>query len=304
MPVNSHLQWTVPYAPGTLAAKGYKHGAVIAETKVETTGEPAAVQLTPDRITINADGEDVSVVTVSVTDAQGRLVPVAGNLVNFAVTGGGKIIGVGNGDPSCHEPDVYATASAGQTLVPGNWRMKLVAAPENRPEIAPDFVDADWSAADVTVGQGPLEPHTSAVFRGHVTVPEDALPGSAVLHIGSIDDEGWVYVNGLLAGESHDWQDSPVIEAGKFLHAGDNVIAVVVRNQEGAGGLNKGVSLVLSSQAVVPAWKRSVFNGLAQVLVQAGKTAGDIRLSARAEGLTGTTVVIRGAEHAGRAALP
>lgn len=80
--------------------------------------------------------------------------------------------------------------------------------------------------------------------------------------------------------------------------------AVVVRNQEGAGGLNKGVSPVLSNQSIVPAWKRSVFNGLAQVLVQAGKTAGGIRLTARAEGLAGMMVVIRGVGHPMRASLP
>ena len=79
--------------------------------KVETTGAPAAVQLTPDRSTINADGEDVSVFTVSVTDAQGRVVPVAANLVHFELSGPGKILGVGNGDPSCHEPDVFSTAT-------------------------------------------------------------------------------------------------------------------------------------------------------------------------------------------------
>ena len=60
------------YAPGTLSAKGFDDaGNVIAETKMETTGEPAAVQLAPNRSTINADGEDVRVITVSVTDAQG-----------------------------------------------------------------------------------------------------------------------------------------------------------------------------------------------------------------------------------------
>ena len=41
-----------------------------------------------------------------------------------------------------------------------------------------------------------------------------------------------------------------------------------------------------------------MFNGLAQVLVQAGKTAGDMKLTAKAEGLAGTTVVIHGVEHA------
>jgi beta-galactosidase len=111
MKLNSHLQWTVKYAPGTLSAKGYKAGKLIAETKVETTGEPAAIRLTPDRATINAGGRDVSVVTVAVTDAQGRVVPVAGNQIEFGVEGPGKIIGVGNGDPSCHEPDQCAESA-------------------------------------------------------------------------------------------------------------------------------------------------------------------------------------------------
>ena len=59
---NSKLSWQVKYAPGDLSAKGFNGGKVVAETKVETTGEPAAVQLTPDRAAINADGEDVSVI--------------------------------------------------------------------------------------------------------------------------------------------------------------------------------------------------------------------------------------------------
>ena len=73
----------------------------------ETTGDATQIQLTPDRKTINADGEDVAVFTVSALDAQGRAVPVAQNKINFRIEGAGKIIGVGNGDPSCHEPDVF-----------------------------------------------------------------------------------------------------------------------------------------------------------------------------------------------------
>ena len=66
----SHLHWSVKYEPGVLSAKGYTDGKVVSETKVESTGDPAAVRLAPDRSPINADGEDVSVVTVSVNDAQ------------------------------------------------------------------------------------------------------------------------------------------------------------------------------------------------------------------------------------------
>jgi beta-galactosidase len=106
MPQYSHLEWNVKYEPGTLSAKGYDdQGKVIAETKVETTGEPAAIVLEPDWTNITADGADISLVTVKIVDAQGRTVPVATNEVAFSVTGAGHLLGVGNGDPTCHEPD-------------------------------------------------------------------------------------------------------------------------------------------------------------------------------------------------------
>jgi len=115
MAANSDLAWQVKYAPGTLSAKGFDDaGKVIAETKVETTGDAAQIQLTPDHKTINADGEDVAVFTVSALDAQGRVVPVAMNKINFSVEGSGKIIGVGNGDPASHEPDTFAGQAAPQ----------------------------------------------------------------------------------------------------------------------------------------------------------------------------------------------
>jgi len=111
---NSKLFWRgVNYAPGILHAKGYDAaGIVVAETKVETTGAPARIVLTPDRETINADGEDVAVFTVAAVDAQGRIVPLAQNHVSFSLAGAGRIIGVGNGDPNCHEPDVCVDPQA------------------------------------------------------------------------------------------------------------------------------------------------------------------------------------------------
>jgi beta-galactosidase len=110
---NSDLAWQVKYAPGTLSGKGFDDaGNVIAETKVETTGDATQIQLTPDRKSINADGEDVAVFTVSALDAQGRVAPLAQDKINFSVEGAGKIIGVGNGDPSCHEPDTFVAEAA------------------------------------------------------------------------------------------------------------------------------------------------------------------------------------------------
>ncbi len=73
--------------------------------KRETTGPVASLRLTADRTTINADGEDVAVLTVDALDSAGRAVPTASNLINFKVTGEGALIGVGNGDPNCQESD-------------------------------------------------------------------------------------------------------------------------------------------------------------------------------------------------------
>jgi beta-galactosidase len=116
MPRNGHLEWKVAYAPGILEAKGYRDGKEIARDRVETTGPAASLQLTPDRAVLQADSEDVSLITVSVRDAQGRLMPVADNEVSFQVTGDAQILGVGNGDPSSHEADRASRRHAFQGL--------------------------------------------------------------------------------------------------------------------------------------------------------------------------------------------
>jgi beta-galactosidase len=106
MPRNKHLQWSVPYQPGTLEAVGERNGQVL-KSVVETTGDPYQIVLTPDHSTLHADGKDATVINVTVLDKSGREVPDAGNLIKFSVTGDASIIGVGNGDPSSHEPDQY-----------------------------------------------------------------------------------------------------------------------------------------------------------------------------------------------------
>ena len=119
MPKNGHVHWRVPYALGTLEARGLRGGQIIAADTVQTTGAPAALKLTTDRAALTADGEDVTMVEVDVVDVAGRIVPTASNRVTFALTGAGRIAGVGNGDPSCHEPDKAGTRSAfgGKCLV-------------------------------------------------------------------------------------------------------------------------------------------------------------------------------------------
>jgi beta-galactosidase len=290
---NSKLSWQVKYAPGTLSAKGYNGGQVVIETKVATTGEPAAVQLVPDRSTINADGADVSVFTVSVTDAQGRVVPTAGNKINFDLSGAGKILGVGNGDPSCHEPDVYIAETPCKTIPANDWRWHLAPVP-SQGEFSPDYGtnvdDSSWNIVreqtDGATGSQVLSEGQTAIFRAHVNVPASDLDGSDIqIRFGGIDDHGWVFVNQQLVGESTDWAAQPAYDIKNALHAGDNVIAVGVLNASGSGGLNPDVNVELTGQPNKPAWARSTFNGLAQVIVQSTKDAGEMKLTATSDGL-------------------
>jgi beta-galactosidase len=92
-----HVMWRLNYSPGTLKAVGRTGGKVILTQEIKTAGKPAKIVLEADRSTFNADGKDLSFVTVKVLDAQGTLVPNADNLIHFKVSGEGKIVGVDNG---------------------------------------------------------------------------------------------------------------------------------------------------------------------------------------------------------------
>jgi len=135
-----HLEkagWSVPYKPGALEAVGYSaNGKVLSRKLVKTTGQPAGLRLSVEKghSTLRADGADAGLVAVAVVDAQGLVVPTASNLITFTIEGVGQILGVGNGDPSCHEPDKANRRSAfnglarvvvGQSIVAG--KLKLTA---------------------------------------------------------------------------------------------------------------------------------------------------------------------------------
>ncbi|MDE3067370.1 MAG: DUF4982 domain-containing protein [Verrucomicrobiota bacterium] len=105
MPHDAYLEWQVPYQPGRLLAKAYTDGRVVATEKLETTGAPARLRLSPGRTRLQAGAEDAVVVPVSILDAHGRVVPFADNRVHFRLTGAGRILGVGNGNPADHDPD-------------------------------------------------------------------------------------------------------------------------------------------------------------------------------------------------------
>ncbi|TLX78161.1 DUF4982 domain-containing protein [Labilibacter sediminis] len=98
------LNWNVNYEPGELKVVAYKDGKIAAQKEIVTAGEPYQINLIPDRKIINADGYDLSFVTVRIEDKDGNFCPLANNLVKFEIEGPASIAAVGNGNAATTEP--------------------------------------------------------------------------------------------------------------------------------------------------------------------------------------------------------
>jgi beta-galactosidase len=97
--LNSHVAWNVPFEPGKLEAIGYREGKHLATATRETTGDPASMVLTYEQV------GDIINVTAAAHDPAGRAVPTADDLIHFDIAGPARFLGVGNGDPSCHDSE-------------------------------------------------------------------------------------------------------------------------------------------------------------------------------------------------------
>lgn len=109
---NGHIAWSVPYVPGRIEAIGYTGGHVLARDRRETAGPAAAVRIAADRMRIAADGRDLAMLTLSVVDRKGRLVPDAADSITVKPAKGLRLLGTGNGDPNGYVPDHAAARPA------------------------------------------------------------------------------------------------------------------------------------------------------------------------------------------------
>ena len=111
------LRWNnVKYEPGELKVVVYDaDGNAAGEQIIKTAGKPAKLQLdawtqqsnlsplTSSLSPLNSDGNDIAFITVSLTDAEGTLIPNASDQLTFEVTGAGAFEAVCNGDATSLE---------------------------------------------------------------------------------------------------------------------------------------------------------------------------------------------------------
>jgi len=149
---DSHVAWIVKYAPGSLEARGWKDGKQVMTTRRDTTGAAAKLVLRADRGGVSADGEDVAMFAVEVQDAQGRTVPITENEVTFRVAGAGKLIGVGNGDPTDHAPDKGTSRKAFS-----GFCMALVQSSKAAGKIMVEATSAGLASSTMTIAAKPVK---------------------------------------------------------------------------------------------------------------------------------------------------
>ena len=103
------LRWNdVKYEPGEVKVVVYDaNNNKVGEKTMRTAGKPAQLKLETwtqhDAAVLNADGEDMAFITVSLTDKKGTLIPDADDQLTFEVTGAGSFEAVCNGDATSLE---------------------------------------------------------------------------------------------------------------------------------------------------------------------------------------------------------
>jgi beta-galactosidase len=288
MEPNGHLEWEVKYEPGVLEAIGYKKGVKVGSDIVKTTGDAVQIKLSADRPVIKADKKDIAVINVQANDSNNLFVPVTDNEITFAITGPGRIIGVGNGNQTSLEPDQYIDQIS--TVKIDNLKEKIVNSVNNPTEVAADYDDSNWQKAfkddrNDQFGKGAKY----VIYRGSFDMPQHMKDATITWFYNSLGKEQSIYVNGKqIANQIKENKNGDEFKLdASIVHPGKNTITIVTTplikiNTWASVNMNPGLIQLIYPAA---AWKRKLFNGYAQVIVQSTGEPGEIILTAQSHGL-------------------
>jgi len=303
VPLNSHVVWKVNYAPGTLEARGYKSGRQTLTEAVKTTSQAAAIQLNPHKATLEADGEDLAVVTVAVADRRNLTVPTAAEEITFSVTGPARIIGVGNGNPTSLEKEKFVeaiqmVAVQGLQEAPVAGLAEGVAARKQKQAAAwqPAFVQRDYKKL------APAYRH-----QGTFQLPANFANARVTFFYNSIGQEQHLYINGqeIAKDLKYSAEGNVFLLTPALLKPGQNTLEIVatpLTKEHDWDVVNTNPGTIQVFTPATP-WKRKTFNGLAQVLLQTTKEPGTITLTATSKGLKTATLKLKAEKAAARPAV-
>lgn len=284
IPRLSTAVWEIPYREGTLSAKGYKGKKVVATDKVETAGIAAIIEMEPQVYTSSMTGGRSAIVNIRLLDQRGLVVPLSMNNLSFKLTGPAKIIGVGNGDPSSHDPEVFTETIHALPL--GKASMAFVTDAEkaiNNPGRLAWHPFAQSRIVNKPASDTLIAIKTSFLLR---EIQENAIYTYFAKNIATAQA---VYLNGKLIGKNagdNEAMNQYVLDHS-LLKAGDNILVIIGKpfiRKNTWEDISTDPGIIQELQAA-PQWERKAFNGLAQVILSLDDQPGKITLQADSEGL-------------------
>ncbi|WP_445457386.1 beta-galactosidase GalA [Flavobacterium sp. HNIBRBA15423] len=280
-----HLEWKVKYVPGNLEAIGYKNGKKILSEIQKTTDNPENIKLLVDKE--NQTNSNVVVVTVETTDKKGVHVPTANHEITFSIKGG-KILGVGNGNPTSLEKDQFIDDIELVTI--SNFEEKKLASADSNQKVTDS--DNNWSAAfkDRDYKNQAL----AYVYRGKFDLKNNLKSNTVTFFYKKIGVNAVIFVNGNKIAPTIE-DDQKYVFDTRVLKQGTNTIQIIappLQKVRDWDVMNTDPGII---QVITPAesWKRKLFNGYAQIIIQKEENASEVILTATARGLQAGNLVLK-----------
>ncbi|MBS7253522.1 beta-galactosidase GalA [Flavobacterium branchiicola] len=286
MELNSHLEWKVKYTPGNLEAIGYKNGKKVLTETQKTTGKAENIKLTVDKENV-AKG-NVSVITVEVTDNNGLHVPTANDEIAFSIKGG-KILGVGNGDPTSLENDQFIDALSLVNITDLKEQKGTIA---TLPQQLSNYAENDWKTAFKDRDYKNQAP--SYIYKGEFELKDSPNANIISFFYKKIGVETAVFINGNKVEPSVEDAQKYILNS-VILKQGKNTIhiaATPLQKVKDWDVMNTDPGIIQIITSAKP-WKRQLFNGYAQIIIQKDENAKEVVLSASAKGVKTGTIVVK-----------
>ncbi len=102
--------WLVAWKEGTLEAVAYKKGKEIARTTMASSKAPSKLKVETNNHKLKNDAEDIAIVTITQTDANGTHYPYGENRQAIKLVGDARVLSFENGSPVDVETNFGATS--------------------------------------------------------------------------------------------------------------------------------------------------------------------------------------------------